>query len=447
MKPIVRLAPLLLAMILGACTLSFGDTTQQSTLPPPGATATAAPATATPPLPTATLVPTATESPTAIAEPTQAPTATAEPTSVPSPTTTPTGSPATTPEGIAIRPDLLGKLAFVRDGNIVIYTPASGELRVAIEGGRDPQFSRDGSQLAFIRDDGLYLAAADGGNARRIAPGADLHGPRWTDDGSKIAYESVSDAVNQRGAIYTIELPDGAPVMVADGADPAWDQTGRRIAYVTAIPADMSGPRRNQLRLVNWRGENDWTVVGTLPPNTPAMGIPGGELPPSQLEHLMFTPFWAADGASIYVPSFVLYQVLTDFTMLERADATNGGSTFVDGGALAFGAATPSPDRAAAVFEVGSARGDVQLKARALDPATDDSAYAWAETSEVALHAVPAWSPGGDALAVFRCAMEPPAACDLVLLAPGLETPEVLIPNAVSTAGPGAFDLFLSWGP
>jgi hypothetical protein len=444
MRQILRLAIVVLLLTLAACGRAPTDVASQTPEPyPPPATATAAPT--QPPAPTATLVPSATSAPTS--EPTSAPTATAEPTQAPTATQAPAATPGTTPDGLAIRPDLPGKLAFVRDGNIFAYTPATGDLAVVIEGGRDPQFSRDGSQLAFVRDDGLYLAAADGSNARRIAQGSNIRGPRWTDDGSRIAYESIVDPMLNRGEIYAIELPDGAPVKVGDGADPAWDHTGRRIAYVTAIPEDTGGPRRNQLRLVNWRGENGWTVVSTLPSGTPPVGIPGGEMPPADLDHLMYTPLWSADGAAIYVPSFVLYQVLTDFTMLERADATNGGSTLVEQGPLTFGEATGAPDRAAAVFQVGSARGDVQIKARALDPGADDSAFAWAETDEVAVHAAPAWSPGGDALAVFRCGMEPSGACDLVLLTPDAADPVVLIPAAVSTQGPGANDLFLSWGP
>ena len=50
----------------------------------------------------------------------------------------------------------------------------------------------------------------------------------------------------------------------------------------------------------------------------------------------------------MYVASFVIYQALSDFYIWERADATNGGSTFI--GELWGARAHPSPDRRAALF-------------------------------------------------------------------------------------------------
>lgn len=405
----------------------------------PSATSAATP---TRPSPTSTALPTPTLLPSAT--PTPGATASATPSALPSATPAGAGAAGTTPEGVAIRPDLPGKLAFTRGNTIMLYVPRSGALAVLIEDGRDPQFSPDGSQLAFVREDGLYLAAADGSNVRRLVEGRGLRWPRWSDDASRLVYQQPIEARSNATVVYALELALGTPVRIAEGADPAWDPAGKRIAYVTAVPNSSAGPRRNELHLVNWRGQNDWTVVRGLPADTPAIGIPGNQVPPAQLEHVMVTPLWNADGSALYVPAFVLYQALTDFTILERADPVNGGSVFVAQGA--FGRATAAPNRQVAVFEVPSARGDVQLTVYPLNETDDRQRYAWAATSEVALHAAPAWAPDSNALAALRCRPETPGVCDLILRAPGQTDSQVLIPRALTDEDAVMGEQQLTWG-
>lgn len=348
-----------------------------------------------------------------------------------------------TPAGEAIRPDLSGTLAFVRDGAIYAYQPQTGGLGKLIDDGRDMQFSRDGTQIVFVRDDGLYLAAADGSGQRRIVEQTNVVGPQWTDDGSKIAFERVLNH-NQPGSgeIWTIELPGGTARKIANGADPAWAPDGKRLAYVTEASGE---PPHNQVRLTNWLGQNDWAVIKTLPENTPPLGVPGYEFTREQMGHLLFAPAWDEAGGSIYVPSAIGYQALTDFGIWERANAYQGTSTFVSelrGATDGFAA----PNRQVVVFTVGSARGDMTLLARALDSSVDQQ-YAWATHTELAISSAPAWSPDSAALAFFRCNFEDQNRCDLVVTQPGRPTPDVLIADVFGTNGPDRESgLFLAWG-
>jgi hypothetical protein len=131
---------------------------------------------------------------------------------------------------------------------------------------------------------------------------------------------------------------------------------------------------------------------------------------------------------------------------LERADSDNGNSVFVE--ELPFGVidAVGSRDRRAMLFTAGSPRGDIQLFARSIDPALDAGELSWAETREVAMNEAPAWAPTNDAIVFFRCALEDPSRCDLALLKPGLEQPDVLVPNVFGTQGPDrSIGLFTAW--
>lgn len=457
MRHLLRLAlPLLL--LLSACGSGSPTVVENNVQPSsaPQSSAPAASATASA-APTGTLVPTAeaspTNEPTAPAAPTTAPTAAASPTTPPaSPTATGPGD-GVTEAGVAIRPGLPGKIAFVRDGSVYVYTPQNGAVNVLIEDARDPQFSRDGSQIAFVRDDGLYLAAADGSNARQIVAQPAVQSPRWADDGSKIAFERAVDRARVgSGEVWTFELASGTSTRVAAGGDPAWAPDSKRVAYVTLAPGfDAGGLRRNQLRLTNWLGQNDWGVVRQLPANTPPTGIPGGELPPAQLDHVLFSPLWDAAGAFIYVPAFAMMQVETDFHLIERADAVNGGSTYL-GTINNVRDVLASPDRRALLVTTSSARGDISLTARALDPGLDANSYGWASAGsprgelETFLYQAPSWSPASNAVIAIRCGtME--NACDLVLLAPEQEEPSVLIPDLFGGQNIDlAAQLFTAWG-
>jgi len=373
--------------------------------------------------------------------PTLAPTPEATPTEPPSPSPT-TEEPATTatPENeVAVRDDLPGKIAFVRGTDLWLYRPRTGEARQIQADTTDARWSPDGAQLAFARSDGLYLADGAGANERRVHAAERLNTPVWAPDGSRLAFEigTLADEPTSR-EIWVFDFATNAARKVAQGADPAWAPDSKRIAYVNVVSSD--GFRRNELRLVSWEGKNDWAVVTDLPPNLPLIGVPGSERERSGLEHAMSEPFWDAEGNFIYVPSFVIYQTLTDFFIWERADATNGGSTFID--ELPGASTTLAPDRQVVLIGANSARGDTWFEPRVLGEA--DGAWDWTETSRGLTALAPAWAPDSAAVAYYRCELEAPEQCSLQVLTP--EGEDTLVPDVFNGEAP-KYDLplMLSW--
>jgi dipeptidyl aminopeptidase/acylaminoacyl peptidase len=376
--------------------------------------------------------------PRAVATATFAPT----PTSTPSNTTTPTfaataanpTAAGSTPEDIAIRPDLLGTLAFVRDGGIYTYQPQSGRVTKIIDDGRDMQFAPDGAQIAFVRDDGLYLAAADGSNQRRIVEQANVLGPQWSDDGTKIAFEHcLYPAYQERCDIWTIELRTGTARKIAHGFDPAWAPDSQRIAYAAAPVASttLQTNHLGQLRLTSWLGEHDRAVVTTIPEKVPPIGLQSHTFMLNDSVHKPFAPVWDAAGAFIYLPNFVRNTMHIDFSLWERADADRGGSTFVAELHNAIDT-TAAPNREVAVLTMNDVMdGSGGLIIQSLDPQIKHQQYAWAEYRELATSAFPAWAPDSNALAFFRCAFPPLEHCDLVVSQPGQSEPALLIPYAI----------------
>jgi len=218
-----------------------------------------------------------------------------------------------------------GKIAFHRDhsGQVSIYTvePDGSNLR-ELKGGSYPNWSPDGTVLAFVRldaDDGdISVMSADGSNLNNLfnlslTSGPPYSGPTWSPDGTKIAFESYediytmdSDGSNQTQLTTTAHSeqfpafsPDGSQmcflqysystqtggiyVMDADGSDPIqliettyggecdWSPDGTKIVYIEfhdvyVIKADGSGPLtlRSTLPLrYDEDFESDWSPDGT----------------------------------------------------------------------------------------------------------------------------------------------------------------------------------------
>jgi Tol biopolymer transport system component/serine/threonine protein kinase len=117
----------------------------------------------------------------------------------------------------------------------------------------EPALSPDGSQVAFVSDDGgtphVWLVAADGASTLQLTTGDDPdHDPAWLQDGSAILFTRIR---NGRHGIWRVPRLGGvATLLVADAADPAVSPDGLRLAFVrevarSAEPRVFVAPLRN----------------------------------------------------------------------------------------------------------------------------------------------------------------------------------------------------------
>ncbi|MFV9505825.1 MAG: S9 family peptidase [Oscillochloridaceae bacterium umkhey_bin13] len=111
----------------------------------------------------------------------------------------------------------------------------------------DVRISPDGSQVAFVQvtvdrvangyRHSIYLAATAGGAPRRFTGGTQDRQPRWSPDGTRLAFVSTRD--DPRGQIYLITLTGGEAqqlTAVPNGAsDPAWSPDGQSLAFLAAV--------------------------------------------------------------------------------------------------------------------------------------------------------------------------------------------------------------------
>lgn len=114
----------------------------------------------------------------------------------------------------------------------------------------DPQISPDGKRIAFVRShidektkeyrSNIYLASTEGGEPRQFTSGQKSDtSPRWSPDGSKLAF--VSDRGSEK-QVYVMPMSGGEAAQVTKmrhgAGSPVWSPDGARIAFSASVDMD-----------------------------------------------------------------------------------------------------------------------------------------------------------------------------------------------------------------
>jgi Tol biopolymer transport system component len=119
------------------------------------------------------------------------------------------------------------------DLDVRIVPVAGGKSVLLVRGANLPTLSPDGSTLVVGCGDrfggGICIGHADGTNLRQLVSG-NANGPKWSPDGTRIAYNDEDD-----NKIFVVDLATGETTLVAKVSAPEfelkWSPDGTRIAY------------------------------------------------------------------------------------------------------------------------------------------------------------------------------------------------------------------------
>src|SRR3984885_9856600 len=122
----------------------------------------------------------------------------------------------------------------------------------------DPEISPDGRSIAYVRRSFdiktdhprgvVWLVGSDGAHARPLSSAASSAAPRWSPDGTRIAY--LGKEADGSTQLYVYWTQSGATAAISNfiesPAGLAWSPDGRRIAFTMPVPAERK-PLRVEL--------------------------------------------------------------------------------------------------------------------------------------------------------------------------------------------------------
>lgn len=240
--------------------------------------------------------------------------------------TPPTGTPTVTPPRNEVK--LEGKLLFTKEKSIWTWSGGSAKRLAKDSALQQAAWSQDGKKIAYVKVEedysDIWVMSSSGSDAANLTrfgrSGADTWGfePRWSPDGSQIAY--LSDQTTYDLALWLMK-PDGSGrrqvTLMNDylgGIDgPAWHPKGDRItftAYRTGKPQiwslTLASSRWQQLTEVGGGAyDPDWAPSGEAlafaardsgRSDVWIIALPDGVPQQVTRDGLSRSPVWSPDG-------------------------------------------------------------------------------------------------------------------------------------------------------
>lgn len=148
-----------------------------------------------------------------------------------------------------------------------------------LDGERDPVWSPDGTQIAYLSRTGLYVMDADGQNQRRLVSGTIASDPfaayskvSWSVDGSQLLFSACLDTSNFN--IYLVNVDDGSlknltPTSDRNNVAPRWIANQSQVFFLSSPRTALSyhcelDTRTYQMKIINVNGSAEQMIYREL---------------------------------------------------------------------------------------------------------------------------------------------------------------------------------------
>jgi hypothetical protein len=130
-----------------------------------------------------------------------------------------------------------------------LYAAGNGQHRQLTyhPGDREPNVSRSGEEIVFVRDGDIYAMNADGSGQRQLTSGPDLDERPQISPGIPGAYVLFTrrGSIGEPRQLFTVYLTGGAPRQLTSGPgddfEPSFSPDGRLIVFVRGLPGPAGG--------------------------------------------------------------------------------------------------------------------------------------------------------------------------------------------------------------
>jgi Tol biopolymer transport system component len=280
-----------------------------------------------------------------------------------------------------------GHIYFVRDGHLWTVAPdGSGERQLSdLPVTEGPQPSPDGTMVAWVGNNDLYVMPSAGGDARKLYSGA-LTGKQrigWSPDGKELGFFTFDLTTMGTENVWAIPVAGGNPTLITTFTGSGGD----------------NGP--SYQRSVKWSPDSHWVAAGAA--NNPSRLL-RWPLDPSQdgsqIDIAGGEPDWSPDSRTLlYTESLdgavLIYGILdagaTPFRN-EKLLVGTGLGQYAQGPGPLWSPASVGSDSDLLVYRSRSLSGEPSVAVR------DRGGYDYPSLPNLTNN--PAWSPSGDHLVV-----------------------------------------------